>query len=266
MGNPENNPAVVNCPEMFDGRFRSELERITIPVGRAVGRAGISADHLTATGLVFAAGATVAVGSGHLGLAAGLFAAAALPDMLDGAVAKASDTSSTRGAFFDSVADRVTDMAILGGIAYFLAGRDGGRAALLPMAAMAVATLVSYERARAESLGYVAKGGLMERAERTLALIAALAFPVLLLPILWLLVILTSITAVHRFVKVWRQAPKPARARPVRRERFARSDRVTWVARAERWRAWREQVASDGRVRSGVRRERVARRRSSQRP
>src|SRR5436305_11799657 len=121
---------------MFDGRFRSDLERVTIPVGRAVGRSGISADHLTATGLLFAAAATVGVATGHLFIGAVLFTCAALPDMLDGAVAKANGTASPRGAFFDSVADRVTDMAILGGIAYFLAGRDGGRAALLPMAAM----------------------------------------------------------------------------------------------------------------------------------
>ncbi|MEY2424965.1 MAG: CDP-diacylglycerol---glycerol-3-phosphate 3-phosphatidyltransferase [Actinomycetota bacterium] len=236
-----------------------------MPVGRAVGRSGISADHLTATGLVFAAGATVAVGSGHLGVGAVLFTAAALPDLLDGAVAKASGTASARGAFFDSVADRVTDMAILGGIAYFLAGRDGGRAALLPMAAMAAAALVSYERARAESLGYTAKGGLMERAERTIALIAALAFPVLLLPILWVLVSLTGLTAVHRFAMVWRQAPKPVPTRPVRRPR-SRADRVTWAVRAERWRAWREQMARDGRPRPTARRERVTRRRPSSRP
>jgi phosphatidylinositol phosphate synthase len=246
---------------MFDGRFRNELERVTIPVGRAVGRSGISADHLTATGLCFAAAATVTVGSGHLLLGAVLFTAAALPDMLDGAVAKANGTASPRGAFFDSVSDRVTDMAILGGIAYFLAGRDGGRAAMLPMAAMAMATLVSYERARAESLGYTAKGGLMERAERTIAIIAALAFPVVLIPLLWVLTVLTGFTAVHRFVKVWRQAPKPASSRPNRRARQPRVDRVTWAERAERWREWREQLASEGRLRPGARRERVERRR-----
>lgn len=247
---------------MFDGRFRTELERVTIPVGHAVGRSGIRADHLTMTGLAFAGAATVAVGSGRLLLGAVLFSAAALPDMLDGAVAKASGTASSRGAFFDSVADRVTDMAILGGIAYYLAGRDGGRAALLPMAAMAMATLVSYERARAESLGYTAKGGLMERAERTIAVIAALTFPVLLVPVLWVLTVLTGITAVHRFAKVWQQAPKPATTR-ARRNGTARADRVSWSVRAERWRAWREQMAGEERVRS--RRERV-RRRPSPRP
>ncbi len=251
---------------MFDKRWRSQVERITVPIGNSVGRSGISPDHLTGTGLVFAAAATVAVGSGHLALGTGLYIAAALPDMFDGAVAKATGTSSSRGAFFDSVADRVTDMAILGGIAFYLAGRNGGRAAMLPMAAMAVATLVSYERARAESLGYNAKGGLMERAERTIALMIGLAFPALLIPVLWLLVGLTSFTAVHRFVMVWRQAAKPPRVRRASRPRSARVDRVTWAARAERWRAWREQLATEGRVRTGaVRRERV-RRRPTNRP
>ena len=250
---------------MFDKHWRSHVERVTVPVGDAVGRSGVSPDHLTATGLAFAAGATVAVGSGHLALGTGLYIAAALPDMFDGAVAKATGTSSARGAFFDSVADRITDMALLGGIAFYLSGRDGGRAAMLPLVAMAVATLVSYERARAESLGYDAKGGLMERAERTIALMIGLAFPVLLIPVLWVMVVLTSFTAVHRFVMVWRQAAKPPpRVRPVSTPRpRSRADRVTWAVRAERWRAWREQLASEGRMRTGVaRRERVTRRRT----
>lgn len=236
---------------------------MTVPVGETVGRSRITADHLTATGLIFAVGATVAVGAGHLALGTALFICAALPDMFDGAVAKATGTSSPRGAFFDSVADRVTDMAILGGIAFYLSGRDGGRAAMLPMAAMAVGVLVSYERARAESLGYTAKGGLMERAERTIALMVGLAFPVLLIPVLWVLVVLTSITAVHRFVMVWKQAAKPPRIARARRPRNVRvrANNVTWADRAERWRAWREQMATEGRT--GVaRRERVARRRN----
>lgn len=249
---------------MFDKHLRSEVERVTVPIGSAVGRSGITPDHLTATGLVFAAFATVAIGSGRLGLGLGLYIAAALPDMFDGAVAKATGTSSSRGAFFDSVADRVTDMAILGGIAYYLAGQDGGRAAMLPMAAMALGVLVSYERARAESLGYSAKGGLMERAERTIALMIGIAFSAVLVPVLWLMVGLTTITAVHRFVMVWKQADKPVRNRRVSRVRTQR-DRAAWTARADRFRAWRETMAADGRL-ATMRRERVSRRRPSRRP
>ena len=65
--------------------------------------------------------------------------------------------------------------------------------------------LISYERAQAEGLGYDARGGLMERAERMVLLGVGLAFDILV-PVLWLMVVLTAITAVQRFVKVWRQA------------------------------------------------------------
>ncbi|HEV7887991.1 MAG TPA: CDP-alcohol phosphatidyltransferase family protein [Acidimicrobiales bacterium] len=215
---------------MFDGRWRSHLDSATKPVGTALRRTGVSADHLTALGLFGAVATAVAVGSGHLLLGLFLLIASALPDLLDGAVAKASGTASPRGAFFDSVADRVTDSLVLGGIAWFLAEDRGGRWPLLAMAVLGTSTLISYQRAKAESLGYAAKGGLMERAERIVALCFGLAWPVLLVPVLWLMLALTSVTAVQRFVKVWRQASAPKPVRP------------QWGPElSERWRAWREQ-------------------------
>ena len=71
---------------------------------------------------------------------------------------------------------------------------------------MALSSLISYQRAKAESLGLDAKGGLMERAERVVLLCIGLLFEPLLVPVLWLMLALTAITAVQRFVKVWRQA------------------------------------------------------------
>ena len=220
---------------MFDGRWRSNLDSATKPVGSALRRTGLTADHLTALGLTLAVATAVAVGSGHLGVGLALLIASAVPDLLDGAVAKASGTASPRGAFFDSVADRVSDSLVLGGIAWHLAADPdwGGRWPLLPMAVLGTSTLISYERARAEALGYHAKGGLMERAERIIALCLGLAFPVLLVPVLWVMLALTSLTAVQRFVKVWRQAARPPRA--------ARSERPERVPLESRWRTWREQ-------------------------
>ena len=172
-----------------------------------------------------AAATAVAIGSGRLLLGFGLLIASAVPDLLDGAVAKASGTASPRGAFFDSVADRVTDSLVLGGIAWHLAVTDpGGRLMLLPMAVLGSSTLISYERAKAESLGYSAKGGLMERAERIIALCLGLAVPRLLVPILWIMLALTTVTAVQRFAKVWKQAAAPPKRLPTRapwRERVA---------------------------------------------
>lgn len=212
---------------MFDGRWRNGVEQGVKPVGSALRRTGITADHLTATGLVMAAVTAVVIGAGHLRLGVVLLALAAVPDLLDGAVAKASGTASPRGAFFDSVADRVTDALVLGGIAWHLAATDGGLAPMLPFAVLGTSALISYERAKAESLGYNAKGGLMERAERIIALGVGLAFPSLLVPILWVMLALTTVTAVQRFLKVWVQASTPRPARPT----------------VERWRAWRESVA-----------------------
>ncbi len=204
---------------MFDGRFRAEAERTLKPVGAQLKRTGITADQLTALGVVMAAGASVAIANGALRAGLLLLVLTALPDVLDGAVAKASGTASPRGAFFDSVADRFTDALLLIGVAWYLSSTHPGRIAVLPMAVLGASMLISYERAKAESLGYHAKGGIMERAERLVALGLGLLFNQLLIPILWVMLALTCVTAIQRFVKVWQQASGDVAARPTIRER-----------------------------------------------
>jgi CDP-diacylglycerol--glycerol-3-phosphate 3-phosphatidyltransferase len=191
---------------MFDGRFRAPVERAVRPIGDGLKRTGLTPDQLTIAGLVLAVAAAVVIAMGGLRGGLVLVILAALPDLLDGALAKASNNSSQRGAFFDSVADRVTDMLLLGGVAWYLASRYGGHEAILPYAVMGLSALISYQRAKAESLGLHAKGGLMERAERVVLLCIGLLFGWLLVPVLWVMLVLTAITAVQRFVLVWRQA------------------------------------------------------------
>ena len=191
---------------MFDGHFRADAERTLKPVGQQLRRTGITADHLTVLGVVMALGASVAIGMGALRLGLLLLVLTALPDVLDGAVAKASGTASPRGAFFDSVADRFTDALLFMGVAWYLATTHPGRIAILPMAVMALSMLISYERAKAEALGYDAKGGLMERAERIIVLAIGLLFSQFLIPILWIMLAGTALTAITRFAKVWGQA------------------------------------------------------------
>ena len=147
--------------------------------------------------------AAVAIGAGALRAGLLLVVLAALPDLLDGALAKASNSASQRGAFFDSVIDRVTDALLLGGVAWYLASTESPHMALLPFAIMAASSIVSYERAKAESLGLYAKGGLMERAERIVLLCIGLLFDSILVPVLWMMLALTVVTAVQRFFKVW---------------------------------------------------------------
>ncbi len=220
---------------MFDGRWRSSFEQGLKPIGANIRRTGITADHLTATGVVLAGGAAVAIGNGALRAGLLLLVLCALPDLLDGAVAKASGTAGPRGAFFDSVSDRVTDALLLGGVAWHLSTTHPGRIAVLPLAVLGASMLISYERAKAESLGFDARGGLMERAERIVALGFALLFDSLLIPVLWLMLVLTLVTAVQRFVRVWQQAsaPKPApQASRWRARRAARPTERAWRRRA----------------------------------
>lgn len=228
---------------MFDGRWRSAVERGVDPAGRALRRTGLAPDHLTAAGLLFAAGAAVAIGSGRLGAGLALLIASALPDLLDGALAKASGTASQRGAFFDSVADRVADSLVLGGFAWYLASERGGHWSMLPFALLAASLVVSYERAKAESLDIDAKGGLMERAERVVALCAALAFSAAMVPILAVMLGLTALTALQRFVRVWRVADAPPR-RQRRRVLGARAPR-RWEGR----RVWSRRDGRESRLR-----------------
>jgi CDP-diacylglycerol--glycerol-3-phosphate 3-phosphatidyltransferase len=191
---------------MFDGKFRTSIDKAVKPVGDGLRRTGLTPDHLTVVGLVVGAGAALAIGAGELRIGLVLVILAALPDLLDGALARASGASSQRGAFFDSTVDRLTDALLLGGIAWHLASTESAHMAILPFAVMAVSSLISYQRAKAESLGLEAKGGLMERAERIVLLCLGLLIDVLLIPILWVMLALTCVTAVQRFVKVWRQA------------------------------------------------------------
>jgi CDP-diacylglycerol--glycerol-3-phosphate 3-phosphatidyltransferase len=228
---------------LFDGRWRNGVDRTTGPVGQALHRHGITADVLTATGLVSATGTAILVASGHLHWAILLLIVTGMHDLLDGPVAKAAGTASVRGAFFDSVVDRIADAVLMMGCAWYLLDQGSGHLALLPMAILAVTALISYERAKAESLGLSAKGGLMERGERMFVLGVAFLSQAIFVPVLWILFALVSFTAIARFVKVWNAAS--GRDEVIRRRIEAwREGRVD-----SRWRAWREGREFAGRPR-----------------
>ena len=99
---------------MLDGRWRASVERGLEPVGRGLGRAGITADGLTIIGLVFAVGDRVR-DRRPVTCCSAMFGVilTGLPDILDGSVARTSGRATPRGAFFDSVCDRVADAAHL---------------------------------------------------------------------------------------------------------------------------------------------------------
>ncbi|HJM99454.1 MAG TPA: CDP-alcohol phosphatidyltransferase family protein, partial [Acidimicrobiales bacterium] len=102
---------------MFDGNFRTNVDRVLDPIGAGLCRIGVTANALTVTGIVVSAIGAVVIGQGKLFLGFIFLILTGLPDALDGAVAKAAGTSSVRGAFFDSFSDRVTDIFLFCGIA-----------------------------------------------------------------------------------------------------------------------------------------------------
>jgi phosphatidylinositol phosphate synthase len=251
---------------MLDGRWRDAVDRTTKPVGSALVRLHVTADVLTGFGLVMAGVTAVVVATGHLALGVVMLFPTGLPDLFDGPVAKASGTASVRGAFFDSVADRVADALILGGISWYLVATHHGNAVLLPLAILAVTQLISYQRAKAELLGLSAKGGLMERAERFILIgvcfIAGAVSASAFVPALWAYLALVGATAAGRFARVWREAEGPVR--PERRRTRARVEHPRRARRAVaawreaaafrprrtpeplvRWRAWRETPPSE---------------------
>jgi CDP-diacylglycerol--glycerol-3-phosphate 3-phosphatidyltransferase len=200
---------------MFDGSMREQVDRGLEPIGEALRSVGISADVVTIMGIAMSTAAAITIGSGNLAWGLVLMILTGVPDALDGAVAKASGTSSLRGAYFDSVSDRLSDIILFSGVAWYLSDARDNQIHMLPVAVMGVGLMISYQRAKAESLGFDAKGGLMERAERFIALGIGLflgAFDdTLLIIVLWIMFVLTAATAAQRFVKVWKQATAAGR-------------------------------------------------------
>ena len=213
-------------------------------VGARLARHGVTANEVTVVGMVLAGVTGVAIGLGHFWIGVVLLTVGGLMDTLDGVVAKAAGTASKKGAFFDSVADRVSDGLIFGGVAWYFASGIHPRLAVLPFAIFGVSAVISYERAKAESLGYDAKGGLMERAERLILLGVALVLHVIFVPVLGLLLALTVFTAAQRFAKVWRQASAET-ASPAAVRGAWRRGRVE-----SRWQSWRQPRANGARRRA----------------
>jgi CDP-diacylglycerol--glycerol-3-phosphate 3-phosphatidyltransferase len=197
---------------MLDGRARGPVERLLAPIGKTLQRAGVSADALTVIGLVFSCVTGLLIASGHFVFATIGVAATGIPDLLDGSVARESGKAGPRGAFFDSVCDRLSDLVLMGGVAWYLTGTAHPRNAMLALGVAGFSFVISYERSKAEGLGFHAKGGLMERAERMIALGVGLLFNILV-PVLWIMLVGTALTVVTRFFTVWRQATDDAATR-----------------------------------------------------
>ena len=140
-------------------------------------------------------------------------------DIMDGYMARKSGQSSAWGAFLDSTLDRFGDAAIFGGLVLYYAHADAktdlGSPMLylgLSLACLVLGNITSYARARAESLGMTAKGGIAERADRLVAILVMTGFngifdlPFLTEITLWALTAASAVTIVQRMAMVHGQA------------------------------------------------------------
>ncbi len=135
-------------------------------------------------------------------------------DLVDGRVARLSNQVTRFGGFFDSIVDRYSDASLFFGLLVFYARGNRFFYLLLTALAMISAIMVSYARARAESLIGTCRVGFMERPERLVLLIIGAVFNVMA-PALWVIGVLSTITVIHRIVYTWqrtREMDTPAKA------------------------------------------------------
>lgn len=135
-------------------------------------------------------------------------------DLIDGYMARTSGTASKWGSYLDSTLDRIADGAIFGGLVLFYANSNAGDSTLMASVtlwALVMGAVTSYARAKAESLGLKASGGLAERADRLVFTLVVAFFsdlfnlPILLEIVIWYIAAASTITVIQRSLSVRKQ-------------------------------------------------------------
>jgi CDP-diacylglycerol---glycerol-3-phosphate 3-phosphatidyltransferase len=210
---------------VFTTRFEAWVRRRAEAVMSAIGRFPITPNQVTVVGVALTFFAAGLIAIGQLRWAGVVLIFAGTCDILDGALARSTKAGYPYGAFLDSTLDRYAEGAIyLGLAAYFLTlgGPLQRWLVLATLTALAGSFLVSYVRARAQSLGFTCKSGLFQRPERVVVTVVGLIFgaPVLYF-VVFLLALLTNLTALQRIREVWLQG----RAQRLEREREMKAAR-----------------------------------------
>jgi len=204
---------------VFTTRFEAWVRRQAEALMAALGRSPLTPNQVTVVGFALTCLAAGLAAFGQLRWAGVVLIFAGTCDILDGALARSTKASYPYGAFLDSTLDRYSEGAVyLGLAAYFVTIKPPLQEWLIlaTLAALAGSFLVSYVRARAQSLGFACKSGLFQRPERVVATVIGLLLGGWwLYGIVFLLAIVTNITALQRIREVWLQG----RAQRLERER-----------------------------------------------
>ena len=199
---------------MLNRHARGFFTALFTPLARWLLKIGISPDAVTVVGtLGVVAGALVFYPLGQLWWGTLFITAFIFSDVLDGIMARMRDTGGRWGNFLDSTLDRVADGALFAGLAiWFFAGGDDVVIAVGAMVCLVLGMVVSYARAKAESLGFTANVGIAERAERLVSVLVVTGFTGLGLPhivlqvTLALLATASLVTIIQRVATVRRQS------------------------------------------------------------
>ncbi len=194
---------------MFTEWLRSVFRGAIEAVARFFDRLGLHPNTLTIIGCLLQVGVGVVLATGALRLGGILLAFTSIFDAFDGALARRHGAPSKFGAFLDSNLDRVAEAGVLLGLAWHFMGQPGRLEEFLLYVAIVGSIMVSYARARAEGLDVECKGGLFTRVERTLVTILGLVSG-LVVPMIWILAIGSTTTAIHRMVYVYQQTQREA--------------------------------------------------------
>lgn len=195
----------VRVPVTLTDRMRTWFKWIVDPLGKFFLGIGMTPNMMTTLGMLGNFLSAYFLSQGKLVLGGWVMLVVTPIDALDGTMARLRGDPSDFGAFVDSVSDRYAELAILGGLMYFYAMQGNALGSTLAFAAASGSVLVSYVRARAESLGYESKVGLLTRVERYLVLAPLLVFNKPMIA-LWILAILGNFTALQRIWFVRKQA------------------------------------------------------------
>jgi CDP-diacylglycerol--glycerol-3-phosphate 3-phosphatidyltransferase len=195
---------------MISDIFKPAVVRVISPTARGLLRIGLTPNSVTTIGaLGVIATALFAYPRGHLFGGTVAICALALSDLFDGTMARLSQQGPSRwGGFLDSTIDRVTDSAIAFGLLIYLA-RDNDSLSYVLIVSIVSGFLVSYIRAKAESLQIECKGGFAERTERLIILLTAIGFTGLgvdyiLTAGIWALAVASVATVLQRLHIVWK--------------------------------------------------------------
>lgn len=192
-----------------------QAHRLTEPAARVIAKTGITPNALTIIGLLLNVGVAWVLSKGpeYFLLGGFLILIVGAFDLLDGALARVTGRITRFGGLLDSTLDRYSEAVLLFGLLWFYAWQQGTLEVILIFATIVGSMLISYVRARAEGMGLDCHVGIMRRTIRILTLAFGLLINQVTI-ILWILAVLTNLTAAQRLFYVWRWTRKEPPQKP----------------------------------------------------